>query len=330
MSSTAAGQVYLQQAKEVLKIEADTILAQINYLGEDFIQAVQLILNSTGRVVVTGMGKSGHIGRKISATLASTGTPSFFLHPAEAIHGDLGMVTPQDVLIAISGSGENDEILAILPTLKILGTPIISMTGTKASTLAENSNIALEIIVDKEACPLGLAPTASTTAHLAVGDALAITLLKAKNFTSEDYALFHPGGALGRKLLLTVERLMYTGDKNPLIHQSKTVRDAVITMTDHGNHGAAVVVDDQGKLAGIITDGDLRRIFEKHENPLVLPIEQVMTRNPRTIFKQKMAAEAMHIMEEKAITVLPVIDAQGYPVGIIHLHDIVKGMTGMK
>jgi arabinose-5-phosphate isomerase len=321
---------YLRQAREVLKIEADTILDQINRLGEEFIQAVDLILNSTGRVVVTGMGKSGLIGRKIAATLASTGTPSFFLHPAEGIHGDLGMVTPQDVVIALSGSGQNDEILAILPTLKILGTPIISMTGSRTSDLARNSNIVLEIKVEKEACSLGLAPTASTTAHLAIGDALAVTLLGARNFTAENFALFHPGGALGRKLLLTVERLMYTGDKNPLIHQDKTIRDAVITMTTHGNHGAAIVTDDRGLLAGIVTDGDLRRIFEKYENPLTLPIKQVMTREPRTISKEKMAAEAMHIMEQKNITVLPVIDEAGLPIGIVQLHDIIKGLAGLK
>jgi arabinose-5-phosphate isomerase len=322
--------VYLKQAREVLKIEADTILAQIDSLGEDFVQAVDLILKCSGRVVVTGMGKSGLIGRKISATLASTGTPSFFLHPAEGIHGDLGMVTPEDVVIAISSSGQNNEILAILPTLKILGTPIISITGSRDSVLAQNSDIVLEIKVEKEACILGLAPTASTTAHLAIGDALAVTLLGAKNFTPENFALFHPGGALGRRLLLTVERLMYTGDMNPLIHQDKTIRDAVITMAAHGNHGAAIVVDDQGLLVGIITDGDLRRILEKYEDPLKQPIKQVMTRNPRTITKDKMAAEAMHVMEQKSITVLPVIDEAGSPIGIVQLHDIIKGLSGLK
>jgi arabinose-5-phosphate isomerase len=322
--------VYLKQAREVLKIEADTILAQIDALGEDFSKAVELILQASGRVVVTGMGKSGLIGRKISATLSSTGTPSFFLHPAEGIHGDLGMVTPQDVVIAISDSGQSDEIMAILPTLKILGTPIISFTGSKTSFLAQNSNIVLHIPVEREACPLGVAPTASTTVHMAMGDALAVVLMQARNFTSADYALFHPGGALGRKLLLTVERLMYTGDKNPLIHQDKTVREAVITMTTHGNHGAAVVIDDGGLLVGIVTDGDLRRIFEKYENPLALPIKQVMIKNPRTITKEKMAAEAMHIMEEKEITVLPVVDAAGYPMGIIQLHDIIRGLAGLK
>jgi KpsF/GutQ family protein len=328
--ATNTNHAYLKQAREVLKIEADAILAQIDVLGEEFIQAVDLILKSNGRVVVTGMGKSGLIGRKISATLASTGTPSFFLHPAEGIHGDLGMVTPQDIVLALSSSGQNSEILAILPTLKVLGTPIISITGSRSSDLAKNSDIILEIKVEREACTLGLAPTASTTAHLAVGDALAITLLQANNFTPENFALFHPGGALGRKLLLTVEKLMHTGDKNPLIHQDKTIRDAVITMATHGNHGAAVAVDDQGLLVGIVTDGDLRRIFEKYENPLALPIRQVMIKRPRTITKDKMAAEAMHMMEEKNITVLPVVDESGMPIGIIQLHDVIKSLAGLK
>jgi arabinose-5-phosphate isomerase len=322
--------IYLEQARDVLKIEGESVLRQAESLGTDFIRAVDLILKCTGRVVVTGMGKSGLVGRKISATLASMGTPSFFLHPGEGVHGDLGMVTPGDVIIALSGSGENDEVIAILPTLKILGTPIISLTGSRNSTLAQNSEIILEIKVEREACPLGLAPTASTTSVLAVGDALAVVLLNARNFKADDYALYHPGGALGRKLLLTVEKLMHTGDKNPTITQDRKIRDAVITMTAHGNHGAAVIVDREGVLAGIITDGDLRKMLEKYDDPLSLPIEQVMTKNPRTITKEKMAAEAMHVMEQKNITVLPVIDSKGVPIGIIHLHDIIKGLTGLR
>lgn len=321
---------YLRQAKEVLLLEAECVKRQAEILGEDFVKAVEMIIRCRGRVVVTGMGKSGLVGRKISATLASTGTPSFFLHPGEAIHGDLGMVTPSDIVIAISQSGEVDEVLAILPTLKILGTPIISITGSKTSSLAENSDLVIVVEVEKEACPLGLAPTASTTAALALGDALAVALLKARNFKPEDFALFHPGGALGRRLLLTVEKLMHTGDENPVISEKKVIRDALIIMTNHGNHGAAVVVNENGFLTGIVTDGDLRRILNKYEEPLSLPIDQVMTRNPRTISKEKLAAEAMHIMEEKKITVLPVVDAEGRPVGIIHLHDIIKGLTGMK
>lgn len=323
-------QSYLKQAKEVLLLEAECVRRQAELLGEDFIKAVEMILQCQGRVVVTGIGKSGLVGRKISATLSSTGTPSFFLHPGEGVHGDLGMVTPSDVVIAISQSGEGDEVLAVLPTLKILGTPIIAITGSKNSSLALNSDLTLVVEVEKEACPLGLAPTASTTAALALGDALAVVLLKARNFQPEDFALFHPGGTLGRKLLLTVEKLMHTGDENPVISEKKVIRDALIVMTSHGNHGAAVVVNESGIITGIVTDGDLRRILNKYEQPLSLPIEQVMTRNPRTISKEKLAAEAMHVMEEKKITVLPVVDPEGRPVGIIHLHDIIKGLTGMK
>lgn len=321
---------YLRQAKEVLLLEAECVKRQAEILGEDFAKAVEMIIQCRGRVVVTGMGKSGLVGRKISATLASTGTPSFFLHPGEAIHGDLGMVTPSDIVLAISQSGEVDEVLAILPTLKILGTPIISITGSKTSSLAENSDLVIVVEVEKEACPLGLAPTASTTAALALGDALAVALLTARNFKPEDFALYHPGGALGRRLLLTVEKLMHTGERNPIITKDRQVRDALIVMTTHGNHGAAVIVDENGILTGIITDGDLRRILNKYREPLNLPIEQVMTHNPRTITKDKLAAEAMHIMEGKNITVLPVVDAANRPIGIIHLHDIIKGLTGMK
>ncbi len=321
---------YLEQAKEVLRIETEAVQSVAGELDESFVRAVEMILNCSGRIIVTGMGKSGLIGRKIAATLASTGTPSFFLHPGEAVHGDLGMVTPADIIIAISSSGEVDEVLAILPTLKILGTPIISITGNKDSSLAQNSDLIITLKVEREACPLGLAPTASTTATLAVGDALAVVLLKARNFSPEDFALYHPGGSLGRKLLLTVDKLMHTGEMNPVITADKTVKDAVIIMTSHGNHGAAVVVGERGILVGIITDGDLRRILKNYENPLSLPVEQVMTKNPRFIGPEKLAAEAMHIMEAKNITVLPVIDDQGIAIGIIHLHDIIKGLTGMK
>lgn len=323
-------QTYLEQAKEVLLLEAECVKRQAELLGEDFIKAVEMILQCQGRVVVTGMGKSGLIGRKISATLSSTGTPSFFLHPGEGVHGDLGMVTPSDIVIAISQSGEVDEVLAVLPTLKIIGTPVISITGSKESSLAQNSDLALVIEVEREACPLGLAPTASTTATLALGDALAVVLLNARNFQPEDFALFHPGGTIGRRLLLTVEKLMHTGEENPVISEKKVIRDALMIMTSHGNHGAAIVVNENGVLTGIVTDGDLRRILNKYQEPLTLTIEQVMTRNPRTISKDKLAAEAMHIMEEKHITVLPVVDLEGRPIGIIHLHDIIKGLTGMK
>lgn len=331
--SEELGVRYLEQAKKALKIEAEAVLQQAEYLGDDFIKAIELILQCEGRVVVTGMGKSGLVGRKIAATLASTGTPSFFLHPGEGIHGDLGMVTPTDVVIAISNSGENDEILAILPTLKMMGTPIISITGTVDSTLARNSDLVLKVKVAREACPLGLAPTASTTAVMALGDALAVVLLEARNFRPEDYALFHPGGALGRKLLLTVEKLMRTGEENPTIPLESSVRDAVIAMTTRGNLGAAIIVDEQQTLLGILTDGDLRRVLEKYENPLELPVKQVMTPNPKAITREKLAAEAMRMMEGDGhhnITVLPVVDENRKVIGVIHLHDIIQGLTGLK
>jgi arabinose-5-phosphate isomerase len=320
---------YLLQAREVLQLEAAAVSDQIALLGEDFIRVVDLILGCAGRVVVTGMGKSGLVGRKLSATLSSTGTPSFFLHPAEAIHGDLGMVTSQDVVIAISNSGQNSEVLAILPVLKIIGVAIVAVTESASSTLATNSDYRLPVKVEREACPLGLAPTSSTTATLAVGDALAIVLLNARNFKAEDFALYHPGGALGRKLLLTVERVMYSGADLPVISQAKTVRDAIILMT-RANYGAVMAVDENGLMTGIITDGDLKRIFEKNPEPLALLIKQVMITNPKSITKERLAAEAMYVMESKNITVLPVVDETGTPIGIIQLNSIIKGLTGVK
>lgn len=321
--------VGLNQAREVLREEALCLQQLGEQLGSEFLSAVDCILKCSGRVVVTGIGKAGLVGRKISATLSSTGTPSFFLHPAEGIHGDLGMVTSSDVVMALSNSGESGEVLAVLPTLKILGTPIITITSKPDSTLGKNSDLVLAIPVEKEACPLGLAPTTSTTAMLALGDALAVVLLRSRNFTPEDFALFHPGGALGRRLLLTVERLMHTDEENPLVPENATVKEAIIVMTARGNIGAASVVDGDGRLTGILTDGDLRRLIKGHEQPLDMTVGEVMTRHPKTITPEKMAAEAMHIMEEKEITVLPVVDDQRRPLGIIHLHDIIRGMTGM-
>jgi arabinose-5-phosphate isomerase len=320
---------YIRHAREILLEEAEAVRCQSEHLDDEFIRAVDLVLSCTGRVVVTGMGKSGLVGRKISATLASTGTPSLFLHPGEAVHGDLGMVTPSDIVIAISNSGEVDEVLAILPSLKIIGVPLIAITESRTSTLAKNCDLILQVKVEREACPLGLAPTSSTTAVMAFGDALALVLLEARDFRREDYAVYHPGGALGRRLLLTVEKLMYCGSKMPVISERKTVREAVITMT-RGNFGAAVAVDAAGVLTGIITDGDLRRIFEKYREPLDLLVEQVMTVNPKTITQEKLAAEAMHVMESKEISVLPVVDLHNKPVGIVHLHDIIRGLAGLK
>lgn len=315
----------LNQARQVLSIEAEAITSLIPRINEQFSAAIEMILSCSGRVVVTGMGKSGIIGRKISATLASTGTPSLFLHPAEGIHGDLGMVTAEDVVIAISNSGETSEVLGILPSIKRIGASLIAMCGRDQCTLAEHADIVLDISVEKEACPLGLAPTASTTATLAMGDALAVALLSARKFQPEDFALFHPGGALGRKLLLTVEAVMHQGADNPIITLDKTVKEALFVITDKGL-GATTVVDG-GKLAGIITDGDIRRGLEKGHDFLDMPVAALMTKTPRTITADRLAAEALHIMENnkpRPITVLPVVDREFQAIGMIHLTDLLR------
>jgi len=321
--------MHLDEAKRVLKKEGEALLAQAEILGEEFDRAVELILNNKGRVVVTGMGKAGLVGRKVAATLASTGTPSFFLHPGEGVHGDLGMVTSQDIVIAFSNSGETDEVLGLLPTLKILGTPLIAVTADLGSSLADNSELVIPLCVDEEACPLNLAPTTSAVLMLALGDALAIALLKRRNFSPEKFALYHPGGALGRRLLLTVEKLMVSGGDNPVIDWGKTVKEAIFVITAK-KKGAANVVDDAGKLVGIVTDGDLRRHFERVSDPLRTKLSAMMTKNPRTITAEKMAAEAMHLMEKNEITVLPVVNPEYRPIGLVHLHDVIKGLTGLR
>ncbi|MGE5558245.1 MAG: KpsF/GutQ family sugar-phosphate isomerase [Bacillota bacterium] len=321
----------INAAREVLEIEAESILELIPRLDGEFTKAVELIINCNGRVIVTGMGKSGLVGRKIAATLASTGTPSFFLHPGEGIHGDLGMVTSQDVIIAISNSGETEEIMNLLPTIKVLGNNIIAMVGKTDSALARKSDVVLDVRVKREACPLGLAPTASTTAALALGDALAVALLKKRNFQPNDYALFHPGGSLGQKLLATVEKLMHTGELNPVVESAATVAEALQAMSGGRNLGVTSVADAGGKLIGIITDGDLRRFMQRGpENPLQKPVLEIMTRHPKTIGPQSLAAEAMRIMEEYEITVLPVVDEMCRPIGVIHLHDILHALTNLK
>jgi arabinose-5-phosphate isomerase len=295
-------------------------------IGESFAAAVEMMLGCEGRIVVTGMGKSGLIGQKIAATLASTGTPAFFLHPAEGIHGDLGMVTGKDIVVALSNSGETDEVINILPILKRIGAKIIAMAGRADSTLAQNADIFLDVAVAKEACPLGLAPTASTTATLALGDALAVALLSKRKFTPEEFALFHPGGSLGRKLLLTVEKVMHHGAENPLIESHKTLKEALFIITTKGL-GATSVIDETGKLVGIITDGDIRRSLEKGYDVLNRPLTETMTRTPKTITPEKLAAQALQIMENnkpRPITVLPVIDNNRKPVGMLHLTDLLK------
>ncbi|MBO5245255.1 MAG: KpsF/GutQ family sugar-phosphate isomerase [Selenomonadales bacterium] len=316
----------IEQAKQVLKTESEAILALLPRIDAHFVDAVRMILDCRGRVVVTGMGKSGIIGKKIAATLASTGTPSFFLHPAEGIHGDLGMVTADDVILALSNSGETGEVLNILPSIKRIGAKIIALCGVANSTLVKNAEVFLDASVEREACPLGLAPTASTTAALAMGDALAVALLSERNFTPSDFALFHPGGSLGRKLLLTVEKVMHAGDDNLKVTEDQTVKTALFTMTAKGL-GAASVVSQDGHLLGIITDGDIRRGLAKGHEFLDYPVSRIMTRTPKTITADKLAAQALHIMEKndpRPITVLPVVDDNFRAIGILHLTDLLR------
>ena len=318
--------VIKEKAVETLEIEAAAVKRLTERIDEEFVAAVNCILACKARVIVTGMGKSGHVGRKIAATLASTGTPSFFLHPAEAFHGDLGMVTEQDVVIAISNSGESSEIVNILPIIRRIGATIIAMSGRRTSQLGQFADYFIDISVEREACPLGLAPTASTTATLAMGDAIAMALMSCRNFTSQDFALFHPGGALGRRLLLTVKNVMHTDGDNPLIHKGRTAKDALFAMTDKGL-GAASVIDDDGKFLGLITDGIIRRALAKDNDFLDEPVESIMFTSPLTISPEKMAAQALHVMEQhkpNPVTVLPVIDKEGRPIGMVHLTDLLR------
>lgn len=318
--------VMLEQARQVLRMEAEAVLEQVERIDEHFKAAVEMIMACPGRTVITGMGKSGIIGRKMAATLASTGTPSFYLHPAEGIHGDLGMVTEGDVVIALSNSGETGEVLHILPSLRRIGAKLIAMVGNPNSTLAKNSDIVLNVGVTREACPLGLAPTSSTTAALAYGDALALALLSKRKFTASQFAVFHPGGSLGRKLLLTVEDIMHSGTENPLVKADISVQDALFVITDKGL-GAVSVVDDDNKMLGVLTDGDIRRGLSKGVDFLKRPVTELMTASPKTITKEKLAAQALHIMESnrpKPITVLPVVDAEDHVIGLLHMTDLVR------
>lgn len=315
----------IETAKRVLQIEADAVLALQSRINGDFTQAVNMILACQGKVVVTGMGKSGLICQKIAATMASTGTPTFFLHPAEGMHGDLGMLAKGDVIVAISNSGETEEVCRLLPVIKRMGLPLISMSGNPKSTLAIAGDVHLDISVAEEACPLGLAPTASTTATLAMGDALAVALLEERGFKAEDFALFHPGGALGKRLLLRVEDLMHTGADVPLVLPEVLLRDALFEITSK-KLGVTGVVDSQGRLAGVFTDGDLRRIMEQGLDSLQQPIAAVMTTSPKRILRRNLAAKALQIMESHSITSLFVFDddESTVPVGIVHLHDLLK------
>ena len=315
-----------EKAIETLEIEAEAVLKLKERIDDEFVAAVQCILDCQARVVVTGMGKSGHIGRKIAATLASTGTPAFFMHPAEAFHGDLGMVTERDVVIAISNSGESSEIVNILPIISRIGATIIAMSGRRESQLGKACDHFIDIGVAREACPLGLAPTASTTATLAMGDALAMALMSVRHFTSQDFALYHPGGALGRRLLLKVADVMHMGEENPIVLLDKTAKDALFIMTDKGL-GAASVVDETGKFVGLITDGIIRRALAKDYKFLDEPVKNIMFEQPLTIAQDELAAAALSVMEKhkpRPVTVLPVIDEEQRPVGIVHLTDLLR------
>lgn len=310
-------------AREVLLIEAREVEALAGRLDNSFRRAVELILQCQGRVVVSGIGKSGHIARKIAATLASTGTPAFFMHPAEASHGDLGMITGSDVVLALSYSGESDELLAIVPLIKRMGAKLISMTGNAGSTLARESDVHLDAAVSREACPLGLAPTASTTAALALGDALAVTLLDARGFSKEDFARSHPGGSLGRRLLIHVRDVMRRGDAVPCVRDDQTFGQALKEMSSKGL-GMTAVVDADDRPVGILTDGDLRRILERGIPVQRASITEIMHRNPLTISPDRLAVEAVELMEERKINGLLVVDASGRLVGALNMHDLLR------
>lgn len=312
------------EARKVFKIESDAVARLAARIDEDFERAVTLIHGCKGRVIVSGMGKSGLVGKKIAATLASTGTPAFFMHPAEASHGDLGMVTGDDIVLALSNSGETEELVALLPHLKRFNVTLISLAGNPKSTLARSSDVCLDVSVAEEACPMGIVPTASTTATLAMGDAIAVALIQMRGLREEDFAAFHPKGSLGKKLLVTVGDLMHTGDSLPRVFPDTPMTQTVMEISSK-RLGITAVVDNGGKLVGVVTDGDLRRGIEKHGNVLFEKrAEDVMTRDPKTVSSGDLAAKALAIMEKHSITALPVPDAEGRPAGIIHLHDILR------
>lgn len=314
-------------ARKTMKIEAQAILEASKRINDNIDKAVDIIVNCKGRIVITGMGKSGIIAKKIASTLSSTGTPAIFLHPAEGGHGELGVITKDDCVIAVSNSGETDELIYILPVIKLLGVLIISIVGNVDSTLARKSDCIFDASVKKEACPLNLAPTASTTVALAIGDALSSALLYKKGIKEDDFAFLHPAGMLGKKLLIKVEDIFHTGTKLPKVSVNTKVSEAIVEMTGKG-FGCTTVVDEEGKLFGILTDGDLRRILQKYGNIFELNVEEVCTKNPKLIDKEELAAKALKIMEDNSITSLIVVDDQKRPYGIIHIHDILRrGIT---
>jgi len=315
---------YIELGIAVLKTEAEAVSDLVQRLDQSFYRACDLILACEGRVVVTGMGKSGHISNKIAATLASTGTPAFFMHPGEASHGDLGMITPEDLVIALSNSGETSELTLLLPLLKRLGIPLISLTGNSHSTIAHAADINLDVSVSKEACPLGLAPTSSTTASLAMGDALAVAVLEVRGFTEEDFALSHPGGNLGRRLLLRVSDIMHTGDAIPIVSTDSSLNQTLLEMTKKGLGMAGVVDPLSKKLVGIYTDGDLRRTFEKMPDINSAQVQEFMTDNCVTIEAHRIASEALKIMHDRKINALMVVDQAGRIEGAFNMHDLLR------
>ena len=313
----------LKSAERVLRTEAEAIAALVDRLGEPLLHALEILKRCRGRVVVTGVGKSGLVGRKIAATLASTGTPALFLHSGEGAHGDLGMVARGDVLLVVSNSGETDEVLGLLPAIARLGIPLLVMTGNTQSTLARHGDVVLDVSVKEEACPMNLTPTASTTAALAMGDALAVALLELRGLQEEDFALFHPGGTLGRRLLLRVEDLMHVGEALPIVLEDAPMQEVILEMTGK-RFGATGVVDAAGALVGIITDGDLRRQLQRDGQFFDRGARDVMTRHPKTISRDELATKALEVMEHHAITVLLITDRMDRPVGILHLHDLLR------
>ena len=312
-----------KELKRVFQIEQDAIGRVKSRVDSGFEKAVKILLECRGKVIISGIGKSGLIGQKIAATMSSTGTPSIFLHSTEAAHGDLGIVGKDDVAIVISQSGETGEVIGVLPAVKRFGIPLIAITGKKTSTLAKNADCILDSSVDEEACPMGLAPTASTTVQLAIGDALAVALLKLKGFKKEDFAVLHPGGSLGKKLILKVSDIMHSGQSVPSVGQDVTLQKGLLEMT-RKRFGCTAVVDAAGRMTGIFTDGDLRRLLEKNENPYSLKMKAIMTKNPKTVGGDELAVKALSMMEKNSITVLLLKDQGGKPSGIMHLHDILK------
>ncbi len=314
----------IEEGRRVVEVELEAVEALLERIDDSFAEAVEILYNCRGRVVLTGMGKSGIIARKIAATMASTGTPSFFLHPAEGVHGDLGMITRGDVVIAISNSGNTKEVLEVVPVVKRLGLKLIAMTGNRNSELARRADVVLDVSVKREACPLGLAPTASTTATLVMGDALAMALLKRKGFKKEDFAFVHPAGSLGKRLLLKVEDLMHTGSEIPKVLPNTLMKDVVIEISSK-RLGMTTVVDEDDRLLGVITDGDLRRIVERMGKAMFdATAKDVMTRNPKTIERDALAIRALNKMEKFSITSLVVVDEENRVEGVIHLHDLLK------